>query len=67
MLETLVDVTTNNTCLEGGGLVWFGREVWEGQPAMTELLKSIVMNVETERAGADTLQLFKKFVEITGL
>ena len=67
MLETLVDVTTNNTCLEVGGLLWFGKEVWEGQPAMTELLKSIVMNVETERSGADTLQLFKKFVEITGL
>mmetsp|Transcript_55709 Transcript_55709/g.82925 ORF Transcript_55709/g.82925 Transcript_55709/m.82925 type:complete len:394 (-) Transcript_55709:236-1417(-) len=70
MLETLVDATTNNACLEVGGLSWFekgGKEVWEGRSAMAEPLKSIVMNVEAERAGADALQLLKKFVEIPGL
>ena len=62
----VLDETSNEACLEVGGIPWSSRS-WSGESAMKEPLKSIVMNVELERKASDLLQLASVFVDIPGL
>ena len=63
----LLDVTSNEACLEIGGAPWRTEPVWKGESEMVEPVKSIAMNVELEKSVSDALQVLSRFVEIPGL
>ena len=63
----LLDATSNEACLELGGIPWTTQPVWEGKSEMTEPIKLIAMNVNLEKSVSDALQVLSRFVEIPGL
>jgi tocopherol cyclase len=62
----VLDETTTFACLEIGGIPWL-KNRWSGESMMVEPLKSIVMNRELDRLGANALSFVNKFVDIPGL
>lgn len=62
----ILDTTTNQACLEVGGLPWKAHR-WKGASEIAEPYRAIVLNQKLERFGADVLSVLNKVVPIPGL
>jgi tocopherol cyclase len=60
------ETVVQGACLEVGGLPWDVQR-WRGESAKTDPIRSIIMNKQIDRFGADLLDNVDKFVKIPGL